>query len=73
MALPALLLIGFGASAGRADQELASAAPPAQLILAPTAEPRFSIVPSPGCWITGDLVGEANPAAVAATSLATCG
>ena len=58
-ALGASVLIGFRASAGPAEQ-------------APVTAPEASLTaPAPlGCWVTGDLAGEGNPADLAT---ARCG
>ena len=58
----ALVLIAFGARLSSAPVE---GAPPPSASTNVASAPPASMAPS-GCWITGDLVGEGNPADLAA-------
>ena len=63
----ALVLIAFGARLSSAPVE---GAPPPSSVTNVASSPPASIAPS-GCWVTGDMVGEANPADLAAALCAS--
>jgi uncharacterized membrane protein (DUF4010 family) len=59
-----LLALALRPTAGPVE---AAAAP---AVVADTSSPTFAAVPAPDCWVSGDLVGDANPVEVSA---ALCG
>jgi hypothetical protein len=64
--LATLILVAFGSTTEQARVEQQRATP----LLSSSDRPTTSTVNQPRCWVSGDLVGDTNPATVAA---ALCG
>ena len=60
----ALVLIGLNAHLGNASLETNSYS--AVSVVSVASSPRQAL-PASSCWVTGDLVGDSNPATVAAS------